>query len=497
MNWILFCILAYIVSQLALAFAVSRRPKTESDYLLAGRSLGPWLGTFTVFATWFGAEVCVGAAGEAYKHGISGVITDPFGYALGMVLMGLFLAATLWKRGLVTLADLFQRRYGTGVERLAAIIMIPTSVLWAAAQVRAFGQVLASTSELGIFAAITLAAAVVILYTAVGGMWADAVTDLVQGIVLILGILALGIVFAASGGLELFAQLPPERLSFAGERSPLQIVETFAVPVLSTMAAQEMASRALAMRGAKLARNATVGAGFLYLAVGLIPVGLGLVAATYIGPDADPEQVLSRFAQQTLNLPLYILFLGALVSAILSTLSGALLVAGSLAAHNLVLPLKPQLGEKHRLLINRIAVVAFGIVAYGIALSSESIYALVQESASLGSAGILVLIVFALWGGRLGGARSAYAALLASLAVYLFGEHGYGLEYPYLTSVAAAIAAYLAFAFGTSRSSRSCAVVAWLTGLPAIASASATFTYCVAFGRSSVSALAMLSMPPA
>jgi Na+/proline symporter len=454
-NWILFCILAYIVSQLALAFMVSRRPKTESDYLLAGRSLGPWLGTFTVFATWFGAEVCVGAAGEAYQHGLAGVLTDPFGYALGMVLMGVFLAATFWKRGLVTLADLFQRRYGVGVERLAAIIMIPTSVLWAAAQVRAFGQVLASTSELGIFAAITVAAAVVILYTAVGGMWADAVTDLVQGIVLIVGVVALGIVFTLNGGLEAFGQLPAERLTFMGDRTPLQALETFAVPVLSTMAAQEMASRALAMRGATLARNATVGAGFLYLGIGLIPVALGLVAASFIGADADPEQVLSLLARQVLNLPLYILFLGALVSAILSTLSGALLVAGSLAAHNLVLPIWPKLGEKHRLRLNRAAVVLFGCVAYGIALSSESIYSLVQASASFGSAGILVLIVFALWGGRLGSARSAYAALLASLAVYVYGSHLYELPYPYLTSLAAAFAAYLLFSVNTSPSNRS------------------------------------------
>jgi len=457
MNWILFSILAYIVSQLVLAFVVSRRPKTETDYLLAGRSLGPWLGTFTVFATWFGAESCVGAAGEAYKHGLSGVITDPFGYALGLVLMGLLIAVPLWKRGLVTLADLFQRRYGEGVERLAAIIMIPTSVLWAAAQVRAFGQVLASASDLGIFAAITIAAVVVIVYTAVGGMWADAVTDLLQGVVLIVGVAALAIALMLNGGIEAFHALPAQRLSFIGDHPILERIETFAVPVLSSIAAQELASRVLAIRNPTLARNATVGSGFIYLAVGLIPVSLGLIASAYIGENADAEQVLSRIAQQQLSLPLYILFLGALVSAILSTLSGALLVAGSLAAHNIVLPLQPKLKENYRLLTNRVAVVIFGIVCYGIALSSESVYDLVQESSSLGSAGILTLIVFALWGGKLGGKAAAYAALLASLAVYVFGRHTYHIEYPYLTSLAAAVGAYLAAAgiFSTSRSNRS------------------------------------------
>ena len=213
MNLVLGCILAYVASQLLIAFWFSRRNRNEEDFLLAGRSLGPWMTMFAVFATWFGAETCIGAAGEAYSHGLSGVIADPFAYTLGIVLTGLFFAAALWKRGLLTLADLFRNRYGAGVERLTALIMIPASVMWAAAQVRAFGQVLSSVSELGLFVAITFAAAVVIAYTVTGGMWANAVTDLVQGIVMVAGILVLGAVFVAGGGLDHLAALPPERFS--------------------------------------------------------------------------------------------------------------------------------------------------------------------------------------------------------------------------------------------------------------------------------------------
>lgn len=444
MNAVLACILAYILLQLVIAFWFSRRNRNEEDYLLAGRSLGPWMATFSVFATWFGAETCIGAAGEAYSHGLSGVIADPFGYAIGIVLTGLFFAAALWKRGLVTLADLFRKRYGPGVERLAAIIMIPSSVMWAAAQIRAFGQVLASASELGIFAAITLAAAVVIAYTAVGGMWADAVTDLLQGIVLILGVFALFAVFVSMGGLQQLTVLPAERLSFMHDRTVWDALDTLAIPIFSTIAAQELVSRVLAMRGARLARNATVGAGLLYLVIGLLPVMLGLGAAAFIGADRNPEQVLALFAQQHLSLPLYILFLGALVSAILSTLSGALLVAGSLAAHNLVAPLRPGISEAVKLKANRLAVIGFGVIAYVSALSSESVYALVQEASGLGSSGLLVMMLFALWGARAGSAASAYAALIAGTSVFLAGTHLWGWSYPYLASMAAALLAYLA-----------------------------------------------------
>ncbi|MGQ0619610.1 MAG: sodium:solute symporter family protein [Panacagrimonas sp.] len=446
MNLVLGCILVYVVLQLAIAFAFARRNRNEEDYLLAGRSLGPWMATFTVFATWYGAETCIGATGEAYAYGLSGVLADPFGYTIGIVLMGLIFGRVLWTKGIVTMADLFRNRYGRGVERLAAIVMVPSTLMWAAAQVRGFGQILASVSEVGLIASITLAAAVVIAYTAIGGMWADAVTDLVQGLVLIAGIVVLFVVFLDLGGLEHVTRLPPEKLDPLNERSWLDALDTLAVPIFSTIAAQELVSRVLAMRSAALARSATVAAGFLYLAMGVIPVIIGLGAAAFIGTDGDPEQVISLFAQKHLPLPLYILFLGALVSAILSTLSGALLVAGSLAAHNVYAPLRPGISEEHKLKANRYGVIAFGFIAYGIALASDSMYELVQESSSIGTSGILVLLVFAVWAPRLGQAASAYAALVMGTGTYLACAHLIGMESPYLLSVAVSLIAYLACA---------------------------------------------------
>lgn len=447
MNTILYAVLGYIGLQLAFAWWMSRRILTEADYLIAGRRLGPWLAVFTVFATWFGAETCIGAAGEAYSGGLAAVQADPFGYAMGIILAGLLIGAALWKRGLLTLADLFRQRYGVGVERMAAIIMIPTSLLWAAAQIRAFGQVLAASSELGVALAITLAAVVVIIYTATGGLWADAITDLVQGVVLIAGLLLiLGLILRADGVTQL-AQLPEQAHAL---RSPdgswLVLLETYAVPICGTLVAQELIARILAMRSPQLARRATVGAGFLYLAVGLIPVLLGLIALPLVGELDEPEQVLLHVAQSQFGTVLYVLFVGALVSAILSTVDSALLVAGGLAAHNIVIPLRPDLDESGRLRFNRIAVVGFGVIAYGLALAADGVYALVEEASSLGSAGLLVMLVFSLALPRVGGAASAYAAMFAGLAVYLTGSHVLELQTPYLASLAAALLAYLSCA---------------------------------------------------
>jgi len=445
MNWILIALLGYVVLQLAVVFLMARKPQSESDYLLAGRSLGPWLAVFSVFATWFGAETCIGATAEAYSGGLAAVAAEPFGYALGIVAMGLFFAAALRKRGLLTLADLFRNRWGSGIERLAALVMIPSSLLWAAAQVRAFGQVLASVSDLSFVAATGLAALVVIVYTAVGGMWADAWTDLVQGLVIILGLLLLLAVFALAGSFETL----PDTAAAAAARAPVRdrpLIEVLAVPIFGTIAAQELTSRVLAMRDATLARSATIGAGFVYLAVGMIPVAIGLGAATTLGTDVEPEQVLSLYARTQLPTVLYVVFLGALVSAILSTLSGALLVAGSLAAHNLIAPLAgSRITERTKLRLNRAAVVLFGVIAYLISLGSDSMYALVEQASGLASAGVLVLMTVAIFVPTIGGVASAAAALIASVVVYVLAS-SFDWSMPYLASLAAAVFAYAALA---------------------------------------------------
>ncbi|MGH8105893.1 MAG: sodium:solute symporter family transporter, partial [Arenimonas sp.] len=279
MNLTLAFIFSYIGMQLVFAWWASRRVHDEVDYLLAGRKLGPWLATFTVFATWFGAETCIGAASQAYRLGLSGVQIDPFGYALAIILVGLFFAAPLWKRGIVTLADLFRQRYGPGVERFVTILMIPTSLLWAAAQIRAFGQVLAASSELTVTVAITFAAAVVVIYTVSGGMWADAMTDLVQGCVLVLGITLLFVlVMFADGGIDLVAESPPIYRQFLRAESRwLDTLETFAIPICGTIVAQELVARVLAVRSPGLARRTTIAGGLMYLVIGLMPVTLGLV----------------------------------------------------------------------------------------------------------------------------------------------------------------------------------------------------------------------------
>ncbi len=431
----------YLLLQLAIGAFVSRRIRTETDYIVAGRSLGLWLGTFTIFATWFGAETCIGAAGAVYAEGLAGARADPFGYGLCLLLMGAFLARPLYRRGLTTLADLYRQRYGAGVERLAVVLMIPASVLWAGAQVRAFGGIVAGVGGFSPVVGVTAAAVVIVLYTVLGGALADAYHDLIQGVVLLVGLVVLGVaVFMADGG-EALAQVPAARFNpFAGF-GVLAGLEKWAVPICGSVVAVELVSRVIACRSAGVAQRAAFQAAGLYAFAGGIPVVLGLIGAVQVPGLADPEGILPALAAQHLPKALSVVFTGALVAAILSTVDSTLLVAGSLVSHNIVVPLRPGLSERGKLLAARVSVVAFAGVAYGLALGSEGVYALVEEASAFGSAGLFVVVLLALftrWGGR----WAATGAMLAGFVVYLVADKLLHLPLPYLTSLGAAMLGY-------------------------------------------------------
>jgi SSS family transporter len=446
MNAVLLGVMGYVLAQLALGIAVSRRIKTEDDYLLAGRRFGYGLATFSIFATWFGAETCIGSAGAVYADGLSAGRADPFGYALCLLLMALVFAVPLYKRKLVTLADLFRQRFSPRVERIAVLLMVPTSLLWAAAQIRAFGQVLSHASSFELGVSVTIAAGVVVIYTAAGGLLADAVTDVFQGVAIIVGlVIVTALVVTNAGGVAAsLEQVPPERMTLFAGPSLLETVDGWLVPICGSVVAQELISRILASRSVQVARRSALFATAIYVTIGVLPLFIGLVGPGLMPGLAEPEQLLPALAGKLLPTGLYVLFVGALVSAILSTVDSTLLASASLVSHNVVVPLRPELDEQGKTRVARAFVVIFGIVAYVIALHAEGVYSLVEDASSFGSAGLFVSMAFGLFT-RIGGAASAGVALLLGTVVWLIGTYVAPFPAPYLAALVAAALGYLCF----------------------------------------------------
>jgi Na+/proline symporter len=435
----------FLVLQLGIGVWISRRITTQDDYLVGGRRFGYTLATFSIFATWFGAESVIGSAGEVYAGGLSLSNAEPFGYALCLILMGALLAKPLWDRGLTTLADLYRMRFGVKVERLVAALLIPSSVLWAAAQVRAFGSVISLVGEFDVSLGIAVAAAFTIAYTAFGGLLADAVTDVIQGGVLTLGLIAMlfAVVMRVGGAGEAIDILRASGgidFTSAAAGPWYETLEAWAIPVIGSLVAAEVIGRVIAARSGTVARRSGIAAGVIYLVVGSIPVVIALLASGLVGPLGDAEQVIPAIARDVLPPLAFAIFAGGLVSAILSTVDSTLLVASGLLTHNIIVPLAKITDERRKLVIARAGVVGFGVLAYVLAALADGVLALVEQASAFGSAGIVVTVLFGLFT-SLGSARTAAATLIAGIVVYVGGTVA-EIPVPFLASLGASLATW-------------------------------------------------------
>jgi Na+/proline symporter len=272
------------------------------------------------------------------------------------------------------------------------------------------------------------------------------VTDAVQGIALIMGLLLLlCLVLEAGGGVEAAAaHFKPEQLGFFGsaEKSGPETLEQWAIPICGSVLSQELVARVLASRSPEVARRSCIYGGLLYLSVGLIPVTIGLFGMQLLPGLKEPEQILPMLAQQYLHTVFYVIFAGALISAILSTVDSALLAASALLSHNLIVPMLNIQRDAAKVNIARTMVLASGIIAFALALNAGRVYTLVEEASAFGSAGIFTVVMFGLFT-SFGGAISAGVTLASGMLAWVVGHHVLDLATPYLVSLSVALASYI------------------------------------------------------
>jgi len=238
--------------------------------------------------------------------------------------------------------------------------------------------------------------------------------------------------------------ITPERLSLRAEgESWLGVINSWSIPFIGSLFAAELITRMLASKSYQVARTGAVVGGSIYLVVGLMPATLGLIGPALIPGLDDGEQILPALAQTYLHPVMYIIFIGALISAILSTVDSALLNAGALVSHNVVLPLIGSTSERHKVRYARLAVISFGVIAWLLARNADSVYSLVEESSAFGSAGIFTCCLMGL-GQKRGGAWSAAASMLAGIVSYGVLAYVLDYEYAYLMSLVSSLLAFLA-----------------------------------------------------
>ncbi len=369
---IILAIALYVVLQLCIAAWAARGTSNDDDYLVAGRSLGMGAVAMSVFATWFAAETVIATAGETASHGLAGARVEPFAYGLGIIVLALLVAYRIRAGGHVTVAGFLGSRFGDQVEVLSALIIALSATVWAAAQLNALAVLISASTELTFPLALGIGTALILAYTLIGGLKGDVATDVVQGSVIIFGLIVLFVmVVSQAGGVT---GVPLSALSFSAEdETVFDKIDIWLIPVLGTIVAQEAISRLLGAKSPEVARNgALLGAG-IYITAGLLPVGIGLVGPTLGLEPGTGDDFFSSIAEAVLPTWLFIIVSGALLSAILSSVDSALLAASAPITESGVRRFLPDLTPRERLRAARLATISAGLVAAAVAASGQSI----------------------------------------------------------------------------------------------------------------------------
>lgn len=445
----LLTLIIYLVAQFLICFWISKKIDTESDYFVAGRSFGLFIVAVSLFATWFGAETCIGSSAAVYTHGLSGSRTDPLGYSLCLFLSGFLIAKRIYNKKYMTLSDFYRERFGPRVEQLAVWILSLSSLIWAAAQLRAFGQVISAISQLDLDTTLLIGFIFVVSYTLLGGLMGDMITDVVQAVVIVFGLLLLLYVVMAEvpSFSQVWNNIPREKFSLVGPgESWLARADRWAIPILGSLVAQEIVSRIFSAKSKKVAVQACYASGFIYLALGFVPVFLGLIGPQLVEVQGDTEQFLIQLASQKLSPVLLGIFAGALISALLATIDSILLSVGALVSHNFLLPLFRIKRQKVKLNVSRWVVLSAGLTAYLLATKSEGIYDLLEMASSFGTSGILVITLMGLWT-PMGQQNTAVFTLIIGLVATPIAEYGFQSTYPFLVSLAIAAISFFSLSY--------------------------------------------------
>lgn len=412
----------YVLIQIGIGLYLARNIKTDTDFFLAGRGVSLIPIAFSLFATWFSAETIIGSAGVISAEGLAGARAEPFGYALCLFAMALFIAGAFRAKGYDNLAAFFRDRFDQRSEVLTALITIVVSTIWAAAQLLALAVLLKTALGVPEQATLVVATLVIIVYTATSGIVGDIYTDMIHASVLIVGLLAVlwGVTSALGGFGPMFARIEPQQLTLLGkDENWLSQLDAWAIPILGSLVTQEAIARFLSAKDAKAARTATFAAGAMYLALGSVPVIIALAGAHVLPPNsADTDAFLPALAAQTLTPFFYVLFTGALISAVMSTTNSNVLSVSSMVSVTLLSAMRRREDERARLWAARASTVGAAVAALLIATSGQSIYELIALTSVWGQGGILVAVLIGLAGGY-GGPRAALYAIVACLLVNL------------------------------------------------------------------------------
>lgn len=426
----------YLLASIAVGLFAATRVHNAKDFAVAGRSLPLPVVTATVFATWFGAEAVFGVSATFVKDGLRGVVADPFGASMCLIIAGIFYGTKIYKLNVLTLGDFFRMRYNRTVEILTTLCIVVSYLGWVSAQIKALGLVfnVVTDGAIGTELGMVLGTAVVLTYTTFGGMFSVAILDFLQMTIVMGGMLFIGhLVADMTGGVEVVINhaAAAGKLDFfpsGGWLEWLPFIAAWMTMMLGSIPQQDVFQRVTSAKSARVAIYASILGGLLYFCFTFVPMFIAY-SATLINPEqfggliaTDPQRVLPTLVLQHTPLFAQAVFFGAVLAAIMACSSATLLAPSVSFSENILRNIYPEVDDRGLLRMMRITMLCFAGLVLAFALTSQaSIFKMVENAYKITLAGAFVpLFVGAYWARAT--TQGALAAIIGGVCSWLLFE---------------------------------------------------------------------------
>ncbi|MFF8450202.1 sodium:solute symporter [Streptomyces leeuwenhoekii] len=454
-------IVVYLAGMLAMGWWGMRRAKSKSEFLVAGRRLGPAMYSGTMAAIVLGGASTIGGVGLGYQYGLSGawmVIT----IGLGLLALSVFFSARIARLKVYTVSEMLDLRYGGKAGVISGVVMWAYTLMLAVTSTIAYATIFDVLFDVNRTLAIVLGGSIVVAYSTLGGMWSITLTDMVQFVVKTIGVLLLLLPIAvvkAGGFSEMKAELPTsyfDPLGVGGET----IFTYVLIYTFGMLIGQDIWQRVFTARNDRTAKWGGTVAGTYCLAYAVAGAIIGTAAKVLYPELGSPDDAFATIVKDELPVGVRGLVLAAALAAVMSTSSGALIACATVANNDIWSRLRgvvkrseglsPE-GEAHdEVKGNRAFILLMGVAVICAAIAVNDVVEALTVAYNLLVGGLLVPILGGLLWKR-GTAQGALAAVaVGGLAVIgLMAGYGVLANEPVYYGLLASLAAYVAVSLAT------------------------------------------------
>ena len=408
----LLVVIAYMAAILAAGFWARRKATTQEQFLVAGRSVGPWLYSGTLAAIVLGGASTVGGVKLGYQYGVSGM-WFVFMLGLGIIVLSVVFVERILGLNLYTVPELLERRYSPIARIAGGVVMVAYDLMVSVTATIAVGSVMEVIVGIPRTPAILMSSAVMVAYSVLGGMWSLTLTDIIQFVIKTVGILFIllpAAIWHAGGLAAMHARLPGGFFSLTNIGTG-RIVSFFVLYFFGIIIGQDVWQRVFTARSVRVARNGGIGVGCYCLCYALAGAMIGAAGRVFLPPLAHADAAFAQIVNAVLPVGLRGLVLAAALAAIMSTASACLLAASTVLLEDVYLRLR---GTRNAGSIgqSRAVTLILGVVMMLLSCLMHDVIAALTVAYDLLVGGLLVAVIGAmLW------RRGTTAGALASIAL--------------------------------------------------------------------------------